>query len=148
MTLTEKINEDLKTAMKAREELKVSVLRMTKAAASNVAIAKSKDALDDGEMIDVIQKLMKQRQESIDAFTKAGRTDMADKESKEAEILRGYLPAAMPEEELKAIIKAAIKETGASGPAGMGQVMKVVLPKVKGRADGKQINQLVAQLLK
>jgi uncharacterized protein YqeY len=147
MTLNDRINEDLKAAMKAREELKLSVLRMAKAAAGNAAIAKGKDALDDAEMIEVFQKMAKQRQESIDAFTKAGRTDMAEKEAKEAEILKAYMPAAMPEEELKAIIQAAIKETGASGPAGVGQVMKVVLPKVKGRADGKQVNQLVAQLL-
>ncbi len=148
MTLAEKINEELKASMKARDELRTSVLRMLKAASSNAAIQKGKDLLEDGEMLEVVQKLMKQRQESVDAYTKAGRNDLAEKEKKEAQILQAYLPPAMPEEELKAIIQAAIEELGASGPAAVGQIMKVVLPKVKGRADGKQVNQLVAQLLK
>ena len=148
MTLAEKINEELKVSMKARDELRTSVLRMLKAASSNAAIQKGKDLLEDGEMLEVVQKLMKQRQESVDAYTKAGRNDLAEKEKKEAQILQAYLPPAMPEEELKAIIQAAIEELGASGPAAVGQIMKVVLPKVKGRADGKQVNQLVAQLLK
>ncbi|MCM8794661.1 MAG: GatB/YqeY domain-containing protein [Candidatus Omnitrophica bacterium] len=147
MSLQDRINEDLKLSIKARDEIKTSTLRMLKAASSNAAIQKGKDVLEDGEMMEVIQKLIKQRQESVEAFTKAGRTDMAQKESKEADILKGYLPAAMSEAELKAIIEAAIKEVGASGPAAVGQVMKAVLPKVKGRADGKQVNQLVSQLL-
>ncbi len=148
MTLAEKINNELKASMKARDELRTSVLRMLKAASSNAAIQKGKDLLEDGEMLEVVQKLMKQRQESVDAYTKAGRNDLADKEKKEAQILQAYLPPAMPEEELRAIIQEAIKELGASGPSAVGQIMKVVLPKVKGRADGKQVNQLVAQLLK
>ncbi|MBI3317851.1 MAG: GatB/YqeY domain-containing protein [Candidatus Omnitrophica bacterium] len=148
MTLFEKIQEDLKTAMKARDELKVSTLRGLKAAAMNQAIALKKQLLEEPEVMDVIQKLLKQRQESIEAFTKGNRPDLASKESKEAEILRTYLPAQMDEAELKAIIQAALKELGASGTPALGQVMKAVLPKVKGRAEGKRVNELVVQLLK
>ena len=148
MPLLQKVDEDLKTAMKARDELKVSALRMLKAAASNAAIAKGKASLEDTELFDVIGKLIKQREESVEAYTKGNRPELAEKEKKEATILRAYLPAAMPDEELKAIVQAAIQETGASGPQGMGAVMKTVLPRVAGRADGKKVSALVSELLK
>ncbi len=147
MPLLAKVDEDLKAAMKARDELKVSALRMLKAAASNAAIAKGKSTLEDAEAMEVIAKLIKQREESVEAYTKGNRPELAEKERKEAAILKAYLPAAMPDEELKGIIQAAIKETGAAGPQGMGAVMKAVLPKVAGRADGKKVSQLVSQML-
>ena len=147
MSLLAKIDEDLKTAMKAREELKVSALRMLKAASSNAAIQKGKADLEDAEVIDVIGKLIKQRDESVEAYTKGNRPELAEKEKKEAAILKAYLPAQLPDEELKAIIQAAVKETGASGPQGMGVVMKAVLPKVAGRADGGKVSQFVREAL-
>ncbi len=147
MTLFERIDGDLKTAMKAREETKVSTLRMLKAAMTNLVVQKGKSTLEDAEVLEVIQKLVKQHQESIDSFTKGGRADMAQKEAREAEILKAYCPPAMSEAELKSIIQAAIQELGLSGPGAVGQVMKAVLPKVKGRADGRQVNQLATQLL-
>jgi len=147
MSLLQRVDEDLKTAMKARDELKVSALRMLKAAASNAAIQKGKADLEDAEVLDVIAKLIKQRQESIEAFTKGNRPELAEKEKKEAAILKAYLPAQMPDEELKGIIQAAVKETGASGPQGMGVVMKAVLPKVAGRADGGKVSQFVREAL-
>lgn len=147
MALLQKVDEDLKAAMKGRDELKVSCLRMLKAAASNAAIAKAKPSLEDAEAMEVIAKLIKQRDESVEAFTQGNRPELAEKERKEAAILKAYLPAAMPEAELKAIIQAAVKEAGASGPAAMGAVMKVVMPKVAGRADGKVVNQLVKEAL-
>ncbi len=147
MPLLAKVDEDLKAAMKAREELKVSCLRLLKAAASNAAIAKGKSALEDAEAMEVIAKLIKQREESVEAYTKGNRPELAEKERKEAAILKAYLPAAMPDEELKGIIQAAIKETGASGPQGMGAVMKAVLPKVSGRADGGKVSQFVREAL-
>ena len=147
MNLLQQVDEDIKTAMKARDELKVSALRMLKAAASNAAIAKSKADLEDAEVLDVIAKLIKQRDESVEAYTKGNRPELAEKEKKEAAILKAYLPAAMPDEELKAIIQAAVKETGASGPQGMGAVMKAVLPKVAGRADGGKVSQFVREAL-
>ena len=145
--LFQRINDDLKTAMKAGDSVKVSTLRMLKAAASNLAIQKGKPELEDGEIQEVIQRSLKQHQESVDAFTKGNRPELAEKEAHEAKILKEYLPPSMEEGELKALIQATIKELGASGPAALGQVMKAVLPKVRGRADGKQVSQLVGQFL-
>ena len=147
MNLLQRVDEDLKIAMKARDELKVSCLRLLKAAASNAAIQKAKASLEEAEVLDVIAKLIKQRGESVEAYTKGNRPELAEKERKEAAILKDYLPAAMPDEELKGIIQAAIKETGASGPQGMGAVMKAVLPKVAGRADGGKVSQIVREAL-
>ena len=147
MPLLAKVEEDLKGAMKGRDELKVSCLRLLKAAASNAAIQKGKANLEEAEVIDVIVKLIKQRDESVEAYTKGNRPELAEKERKEAAILKAYLPAAMPDQELKSIILAAVKETGASGPQGMGAVMKAVLPKVAGRADGGKVSQFVREAL-
>lgn len=147
MPLLTKIDEDLKSAMKARDGLKVSALRMLKAAASNSAIQKGKAVLEEAEVLDVIGKLIKQREESVEAYTQGNRPELAEKEKREAEILKAYLPAPLPEEELKAIIQAAVKETGASGPQGIGAVMKAVLPKAAGRADSGKISQLVREIL-
>ena len=147
MTLTERVDEDLKTAMKERDALKVSALRMLKAAVSNTAIQKGKQVLEDGEIQEVTAKLIKQREESVEAFTKGGRPELAEKEAKESAILKAYLPPAMSEAELKSLIQAVIQETGASGPQGMGAVMKAVMSKASGRADGKIINQLVREAL-
>lgn len=148
MSLTQKIDEELKAAMKAREELKLSTLRMLKAAISNAAIQKGKSALEDGEVLEVVAKLLKQRDESIAAFTKGNRPELAEKERKEAAFLKAYLPPGLSDEELRAIVQAAVRETGASGPQAMGAVMKAVMPKVAGRADGSKISQLVKELLK
>ena len=147
MPLLAKVEEDLKGAMKGRDELKVSCLRLLKAAASNAAIQKGKANLEEAEVIDVIAKLIKQRDESVEAYTKGNRPELAEKERKEVAILKAYLPAAMPDQELKSIILAAVKETGASGPQGMGAVMKAVLPKVAGRADGGKVSQFVREAL-
>ena len=147
MTLLERIDDELKSAMKARDQAKVSTLRMLKSAATNAAVQRGKNSLEDAEVLEVIQKTIKQHHESVEAFTKGGRADLAEKEKHEAAILQVYLPPAMDEAELKGIIQAAIQELGLSGPNALGQVMKAVLPKVKGRADGKMVNQLAAQLL-
>ena len=147
MPLLAKVEEDLKGAMKGRDELKVSCLRLLKAAASNAAIQKGKANLEEAEVIDVIGKLIKQREESVTAYTKGNRPELAEKERREVAILKAYLPTAMPDEELKSIILAVVKETGASGPQGMGAVMKAVLPKVAGRADGGKVSQFVREAL-
>ena len=147
MSLAQQFDEDLKTAMKAREELKVSTLRLLKAALSNAAIQKQKAVLDDAEVIAEIAKLVKQREESVAAYTKGNRPDLAQKEQTEAKILQAYLPAQLSDEELKGIVQAAVKEAGGSGPQAMGAVMKLVMPKVAGRADGKRVNEIVKQSL-
>ena len=147
MTLNDRIQEDLKTAMKAGDSMKVSVLRMLKAAVSNQAIQKAKESLEDEEILEVIQRSLKQHREAVEAFTKGNRADLAQKETREAEILKGYMPAQMGDEELKALIQAAIHELKVNGPSGLGPVMKVVSPQVKGRADGKRVSDLVKQIL-
>ena len=147
MTLSERIGEELKSAMKAQDAARVSTLRMLKSEVNAAAIKLGKNFLEDGEIFEVIQRMLKAHQESVEAFTKGARADLVEKEKKEIELLKVYLPPAMGEEELKGIIKGAIGELKVSGPLAMGQVMKAVMPKIKGRADGKLVNQLVTQLL-
>ena len=148
MALLQRVDEELKSAMKARDQLKVDALRMLKAAAGNAAIAKGKESLEDPELLEIVAKLIKQRDESVEAYTKGNRPELADKERKEAEILKAYLPAQLSDAELKGIVEAAVKEAGAGGPQAMGAVMKVVLPKVAGRAAGGKVSQLVREALK
>ncbi len=146
--LSQKIEEDIIIAMKGKDSIKVQTLRMLKAALGNFLIEKKKNTAEDAEMIPLIQKQVKMRQESIDTYKKAGREELASKEAQEKAILETYLPKGFTDEELAAIVKAAIQQTGAIAPADMGKVMKEVLPKVQGRADGSKISQLVNSLLK
>lgn len=146
--LSEKIEEDIKIAMKGKDTIKVQALRMLKSSLGNYLIEKKKDKAEDAEVITLIQKQVKMRQESIDIFKKAGREEMAAKEAQEKAILEVYLPKRLSDEELSAIVKGVISQIGATGPADMGKVMKEVLPKVQGRADGSKVSQLVNSLLK
>ncbi len=143
MPLEEKVLNDYKEAMKAKDTLKSSVLSFLRAEMINTATAKKKAKLDDAEIIPVIKKQIKQRQDSIEQFTKGGRQDLADKETKELAILKSYLPPEMPEEEIKKIIEEAVASTGAQGLKDMGKVMKEVTAKVSGQADGKLVSDLV-----
>lgn len=147
MGLSERIDQDLKAALKAKEAERISTLRMLKAALVNAALAKNKAALEDGEVLEVVGKLVKQHAESVAAFEKGGRRDLAEKEKREAGFLKGYLPEPLSEEELKALIQATLRELKVSGPQALGQVMKALSPKVQGRAEGKRVNELVRQLL-
>ncbi len=146
MSLKQRIMEDMKEAMKAKDTARVSTLRLLLSEIKNKEIDK-RGELSDDEVLAVIQKAVKQRRESIEQYKKAGREDLAEKESKELEILESYLPQPLTEEELEAIIDEAIKEVGATSPRDMGKVMKVVMPKVRGRADGKVVNQKVREKL-
>lgn len=145
--LADKIFDAYKEAMKARDSLKSSVLSFLRADMLNLATAKKKDKLDDAEIITVVKKQIKQRQDSIEQFTKGGRIDAAEKEKKELEILNSYLPPQMPAEEIKRLIDEAVIATGASGMKDMGRLMKEVSEKVSGRADGKLVSDLVRQRL-
>jgi uncharacterized protein YqeY len=129
--------------MKARDTLKSSVLSFLRADMMNVAVAKKKAKLDDSEVVAVIKKQIKQRQDSIEQFTKGNRLEMADKEKKEAEILKTYLPPELSEEEIKKVIEEAVVATGAQGVKDMGKVMKEVNAKIAGQADGKLVSDLV-----
>lgn len=145
--LEEKILNDYKTAMKSKDALRSSALSFLRSQMMNAAIEKRKKNLDDTEAIVVIKKQIKQRQDSIEQFKKGNRLDLADKETKELEILQSYLPAQMSEEEIKKLIDEAVEQTGAVGIKDMGRVMKEVLAKVGGQADGKVVSDLVKSKL-
>lgn len=145
--LEEKILNDYKEAMKSRDTLKSSVLSFLRADMMNVAVAKKKNKLDDSEAISVIKKQIKQRQDSIEQFTKGNRLDMAEKEKKELEVLKTYLPPELSVDEIKKIIEEAVALTGAQGIKDMGKVMKEVNTKIAGQADGKLVSDMVKERL-
>ena len=148
MTLPERIDSDLKDAMRAKDAAKLGVLRMLKSALKYSAIEKSADGqLDDAEASQVIRKQVKQRQDSIDSFEKGGRPELAAKEKEELEILNGYLPKGLEAEQLTALVRETISEIGATSKAQMGAVMKALQGKVAGRADGKTLSQEVSRQL-
>jgi uncharacterized protein YqeY len=149
MTLQERVDSDLKEAMRAKDTTKLGVLRMLKAALKYAAIAKSgaEAELTDAEAAQVARKQVKQRQDSIESFEKGGRAELAAKEKEELLILNAYLPQAMSSDELAEVVRATIAETGATSKAQMGGVMKALQAKVAGRADGKTLNQEVSRQL-
>ncbi len=149
MTLSQRIDSDLKDAMRARDAAKLGVLRMLKSAIKNAAIEKggASAELDDPEATQVLRKQVKQRQDSIESFEQGGRPELAEKEKIELAMLNDYLPAAMSAEELAALVREAVAEVGATSRAQMGAVMKVLGPKVAGRADGRTLSQEVQRQL-
>lgn len=146
MSLKTRIEEEFIKAIRQREVLKLSCLRLLKAAIQNKEIEK-RGELEEDQILGLLQTLVKQRKESIEHFIKGGRQDLVDKEKAEMAILETYLPQALPDAELEKIIEATIQELKASGPKEMGKVMQAVMPKVKGRADGKKINEIVKKKL-
>jgi len=146
MSIKEKIETDLIEAMKAHDENIVSVLRMLKSAIQNNEIQK-KEELKDENILGVIQNQVKQRQDSINLYEQGGRQELADKEKKEIEILKKYLPEQMGEAEIRALVKKAIGETGASAISDMGKVMGALMPQVKGKADGSLVSNIVKEEL-
>ncbi len=149
MSLVAQIDADLKKAMLAREADKLSVLRMLKSAVKYAAIEKGgADAVPtDADVIVVVRREAKKREDSITQFESAGRQDLADKEKSELVFLKAFLPAQMAPEQVEALVKAAIAETGATGKAQMGQVMKAAQAKAAGQVDGKTLSQVVQRLL-
>lgn len=146
MSLTNRLNEDMKQAMKSQEKFRLSVIRMVRSSIKNSEI-ELRRPLEDDEVLEVLSREIKQRRDSLQEFEKAGRQDLADNLKAELDILSEYLPAQLTEEELKHIVQQTIQEVGASSKADMGKVMGALMPKVKGRADGKIVNQLVQQSL-
>jgi uncharacterized protein len=142
MDLKTQLQSDLKDAMRAQNALKLGTLRMLIAEIKKREIDK-RSPLDESDIHKVIQSLLKQRGDSIEAFKSAGRMELADKEEQEAAILKAYLPSQLSSAEVEALVVAAIAETGATKPSDMGAVMKAVLAKAAGRADGKIVNELV-----
>lgn len=140
MGLKQQLQSDLTTAMKARDDLTASTLRMALTAITTEEVAgKQARQLSDDEVLKVLTREAKKRREAADAFTGAGREELAERERAEGVVLAGYLPAQLGDDELAALVYDAIEESGASGPQAMGQVMKVVQPKVAGRAEGGRI---------
>ena len=147
MPLSDTINTDITAAMKSKDAPRLSALRMLKAAIMNKGVEKGRD-LDDAEVLQVVSSLVKQRRDSVDQFSKAGRSDLVDKETAEIVILEAYLPPAASLEDVEAAVAAAVAETGASSPKDMGKVMKAVMPKLAGKnADGRAINEAVRRKL-
>src|SRR5438045_1577685 len=147
MTLPERIDSDLKDAMRAKDAGKLAVLRMLKSALKYAAIEKSDAGLDDAAATQVIRKQVKQRQDSIESFEKGGRPELAAKEKEELEILNAYLPKSLSAEELSTLVREAITEVGATSKAQMGAVMKALQPRVAGRADGRTLSAEVQKQL-
>ena len=145
--LRDKVNADMTAAMKARDAGRLSALRMLKAAIMNKGVEKGHD-LDDGEVLQVVSSLVKQRRDSIEQFAKAGRTDLVEKETGEIHVLEQYLPPAASTEDIEAAVSAAIAATGAASAKDMGKVMKAVMPKLAGKtADGRAVNEAVRRAL-
>jgi uncharacterized protein YqeY len=147
MSLEQTLGADIVTAMKAKDQTKLTALRMLKTALTNKSIEKGR-ALDGTEELQIVSMLVKQRRDSIDQFTKGGRVDLADKEQAEIVILNAYLPASATDDEIAAAVAAAVAETGASGPKDMGRVMKAVMAGLAGKTvDGKKVSEAVKSKL-
>lgn len=146
MNLSERLNDDMKQAMKDKDKFKLSTIRMMRAAMKNLEID-LKRPLEDTEVLDILSREIKQRKDSLQEFKKAGRDDLVTDLAAEIEIISQYLPEQLTEEEIKVIVTQTIQELGASSKADMGKVMGALLPKTKGRADGKLVNQFVQQFL-
>lgn len=148
MSLKEQLTEDMKQAMKDREagKQRLSVIRMVRAAIKKVEIDTKTELAEDG-VLDIIAKEVKMRRDSLEEFKKGGREDLVAQMEQEIAILTPYLPEQLSEEAIRTLVSEAIAESGASGPKEMGKVMAVLMPKVKGRADGKLVNSIVRELL-
>jgi hypothetical protein len=151
MEILKKINEELVTSMKSKEEgsgLRTSTLRMMKSSIKNAEIAKrGKGELTEEDILGVLSTMVKQRRESVEQYQKANRKDLAEKEEKEIEVIQKYLPEQLSTEEVDEIIKSTIQEAGIVDMKDMGRLMKELMPKLKGRADGKLVSQRVKETL-
>ena len=148
MSIKDRLTEDMKLAMKEKEagKFRLSVIRMVRASIKNVEIDRKKELADD-EVLDIIAKEVKLRRDAAEEFSRGNRQDLADNVQREAAILMDYLPAQLSEAEIRALVSAAVTQTGAASVKDMGKVMAVLMPQTKGRADGKLINLIVKELL-
>lgn len=147
MALKNQIQQDMIAAMKAKEEVKVSALRMLKAAILKFETSGDRKEASDEDILAIVGKEVKQRKDAAEEFKKGNRPEMAAKEEQEMAILQAYLPAQMSEDELRTIIKDVIEQVGAKSKADMGKVMGALMPRVRGRADGGFVNKLVGEML-
>ena len=147
MSLKTRLDSDLKTAMRERDVLRRSVIRFVLSAIHNEEIAEH-GSLDEERIIRVLGRQAQQRRDSIEAYAIGNRQDLVDKEKAELEIIMAYLPAQMSREDILDAVKRAISETGASGPQDMGKVMSRVMPELRGKAEGREVNSIASELLK
>ena len=146
-SLIDRVQSDLKDAMKQRKEVHLRTLRGLKAALQSKELEKGRGSLTDSDVLAVIQKQAKQRKEAASQFEAGGRAELAERENEELAIIQTYLPEELSEAELESIVLEAVESTGASSPADMGKVMGMVMPKVRGRADGNRVRELVSRTL-
>ncbi|HYE58060.1 MAG TPA: GatB/YqeY domain-containing protein [Rhodothermales bacterium] len=150
MSLRQTLLADLKDAMRARDELRLRTIRSLQAALQQAEIARRQGGaatLDEAEETAVVQKQAKQRRESMAQFEAAGRSDLAEKEAEELAVIEAYLPQMLGDEEIRAVVARVMAETGASGPQGMGRVMGLVMAELRGRVDGRRVQELVKEAL-
>ena len=146
MSIKDTLTNDMKEAMKAKEKDRLAVIRMVRGAIKQIEID-SKKELDDEAVIGVISKEVKMRKDSVEEFKKGGREDLVAKTEAEIAVLMPYLPQQLSEDEIRSLVQAAVEQVGASSPKDMGKVMGVLMPKVKGRADGMLVNTIVKEAL-
>lgn len=146
MSLKTQLTEDMKTAMRAKDQVSLSTIRLINAAIKQFEVDERTEA-DDAKVISILTKMVKQRKDSAKVYTEAGRQDLADKENAEIEILNRYLPQMMSAEEIKTVVEAVIAETGASGMADMGKVMGVLKTRLAGKADMGEVNKVLKTAL-
>jgi uncharacterized protein YqeY len=146
MSIEQRLRDDLKTAMRERDVMRRSTIRMALAALKNARVAKNADLAEDEEIV-VLNKEAKQLQDAIVEFERGKRDDLVAEATAQIEIIRVYLPRALSQEEITQLARSAISQTGASSPKQMGQVMGVLMPQVRGRADGKVVSEIVRRLL-
>ncbi len=146
MNTKERLRLEMKESLKAGDKLRLSTIRMMLSEMGNAEIAK-RDELSEEEMLAVVSREAKRRKEAIEEYGKAGRQDLVDKESFEYSIIESYLPRQLEEAEIRRIIEEAVEETGTSSPGDLGKVMSVVMPRLKGKADGKKVNLMAREIL-
>ncbi len=146
MDLKAKLNQDLKEALKAKDEVKLRTVRMLLAAIKNFEVEKMGPATDE-EIFQIMSKEIKKRQEAIEMYEKGGRQDLAQAEKQEIEVIQSYMPKQLSEEEIREIARKVISEMNLKSPKDVGVAMKAIMPRVKGRADGKLVNKIVSELL-
>lgn len=147
MSLQERLSQDIKSAMLAKDADRLSTLRLLKSVIGYLLVERKTETLSDADFVGIVQKEVKKRRDAIEQFEKGGRPELAEKEKKEIPVLETFLPKALAPEELEQLIKATIEETGATSKKDMGPVIKAVQAKAAGRADGKTISGLVGKLL-
>ena len=147
MTMKTRLSDDMKQAMRDRDVLRRDVIRYLRSEVRNQEIREQKE-LDDAGVIQVLSRQAQQRRDSIEVYRDADRQDLVEKEESELSVILSYLPQQMTSEEITALVQQVVAEVGASGPADMGKVMGVIMPQVRGKAEGREVNAIVQQTLR